>query len=147
VVGGAWPRVWSLDGAGCAGACGVEAASARLGWSGAPVLLEIEGQLVDGDELVIRPLEVDVPVDSSILTVVELLADGLDSVTFESEEIVQATSCEADLNGDGILNVLDFVTMQQLFQAGDDAADVNGDGELSVLDFVAYQQLFVTGCA
>lgn len=55
--------------------------------------------------------------------------------------------CVADFNGDGSLNILDFVAYQTAFIAGDDAADVNGDGELNVLDFVAFQAAFVAGCA
>ena len=57
-----------------------------------------------------------------------------------------AEGCPADVNGDGLLNILDFVAFQTLFQAGDPAADVNGDGALNILDFVAYQQLFQAGC-
>ena len=56
-------------------------------------------------------------------------------------------ACKADVNGDGSLDVLDFVAFQQLFVAGAVGADCNGDGELNVLDFVAFQQAFVGGCA
>ena len=54
--------------------------------------------------------------------------------------------CVADFNGDGNLNILDFVALQGAFQAGDPSADINGDGNLNILDFVAYQQLFLAGC-
>lgn len=59
---------------------------------------------------------------------------------------VPITTCYADANGDGVLDVLDFVAFQQLFVAGDDGADCNGDGELSVLDFVCFQLAFQAGC-
>ena len=55
-------------------------------------------------------------------------------------------ACRADMSGDGVLNVLDFVAMQSAFQAGESRADMNGDCTLSVLDFVAFQQAFVAGC-
>jgi len=54
--------------------------------------------------------------------------------------------CEADCNGDGVLNILDFVCFQGLFQDGDPDADCNGDGVLNVLDFVCFQGEFVEGC-
>jgi hypothetical protein len=55
--------------------------------------------------------------------------------------------CPADLNADGDLNILDFITFQQLFLAADPAADCDGDGELeNPLDFVCFQQAFVGGC-
>jgi len=57
------------------------------------------------------------------------------------------TVCEADMNGDGKLNALDFVAFQGFFIAGDLKADTNGDGMLNVMDFVAFQQLFAQGCA
>jgi len=55
-------------------------------------------------------------------------------------------SCPADVNGDGKLNVFDFVAFQTLFATGDPAADLNGDGELNVLDFGALQVQFLAGC-
>jgi len=55
-------------------------------------------------------------------------------------------ACEADVNGDGELNILDFIAFQALFEAGDDAADANGDGDLNILDFTAFQALFEAGC-
>lgn len=54
--------------------------------------------------------------------------------------------CKADVNGDGNLDVLDFVTFQQLWQSGQVAADCDGDGGFTILDFICYQQLFVAGC-
>ena len=54
--------------------------------------------------------------------------------------------CAADCNGDGALNILDFVCFQGLFTAGDPGADCNGDGALNILDFVCFQGLFQAGC-
>jgi len=57
-----------------------------------------------------------------------------------------AADCPADFNGDGELNILDFVDLQNAFVNGDEAADIDGDGELTILDFIAYQGLFQAGC-
>jgi hypothetical protein len=54
--------------------------------------------------------------------------------------------CEADCNGDGSLNILDFVCFQNLFKADSPGADCNGDGSLNILDFVCYQNAFKNGC-
>lgn len=59
---------------------------------------------------------------------------------------VYAVGCDADVNGDGSLDVLDFVAFQQLFQAGDDAADCDANGTLDVLDFVCFSAVFQAGC-
>jgi len=65
-----------------------------------------------------------------------------DDASFEMVE----GACLADCDGNGDLNILDFVCFQQLFQAGDDGADCDGNGVLNILDFVCFQQLFQQGC-
>jgi hypothetical protein len=57
-----------------------------------------------------------------------------------------AGDCVADFNGDGLLNILDFIALQEAFQAGDQSADINGDGTLNVLDFIDFQSIFQNGC-
>jgi hypothetical protein len=59
---------------------------------------------------------------------------------------IEGDDCPADCNGDGVLNILDFVCFQGVFQAGDPAADCNDDGLLNILDFVCFQGLFQAGC-
>ena len=58
----------------------------------------------------------------------------------------QPATCAADVNGDGVLNVLDFVAFQGLWQAADPGADCDQNGQFNILDFVCYQQLFQAGC-
>jgi hypothetical protein len=54
--------------------------------------------------------------------------------------------CAADFNGDGALNILDFVAFQGAFVQMDPAADCDGNGLFNILDFVCYQALFQEGC-
>jgi len=54
--------------------------------------------------------------------------------------------CEADFNGDGSLDILDFVAFQGAFVDGDPSADCDGNGALNVLDFVCFQGVFAAGC-
>ena len=56
------------------------------------------------------------------------------------------SGCAADFNGDGALNVLDFVAFQGAFVAQDPDADCDGNGLFNVLDFVCFQTLFSAGC-
>jgi hypothetical protein len=58
----------------------------------------------------------------------------------------QGSSCAADCDADGRLDILDFVCFQALFQAGDPGADCDGDGALDILDFVCFQVAFQAGC-
>ena len=67
-------------------------------------------------------------------------------ITPESVVAWAPSSCAADFNGDGNLDILDFVALQGAFVDGDPSADINGDGELNILDFVAFQALFQAGC-
>ncbi|MGD1914655.1 MAG: GC-type dockerin domain-anchored protein [Phycisphaerales bacterium] len=55
-------------------------------------------------------------------------------------------SCPADLDGDGVLTVFDFLEFQNLFSTGDLAADFDGDGARSLFDFLAFQNEFDAGC-
>jgi hypothetical protein len=55
-------------------------------------------------------------------------------------------TCPVDINGDGALNVLDFVAFQILWTEGDPGADCDGNGAFNVLDFVCFQGVFVEGC-
>jgi hypothetical protein len=71
------------------------------------------------------------------------LAHGAGSFDFE---LFLTGGCAADFNGDGVLNILDFVAFQNAFVAGDPDADCDGNGALNVLDFVCFQGLFQAGC-
>ncbi len=57
-----------------------------------------------------------------------------------------ASTCRADIDGDGELTIFDFLAYQNLFDAGDLAADFDGDGSLTIFDFLAFQNEFDTGC-
>ena len=57
-----------------------------------------------------------------------------------------ALGCAADFNGDGSLDILDFVAFQDAFTLGDAGADCDGSGTLDILDFVCFQNLFQAGC-
>ena len=54
--------------------------------------------------------------------------------------------CAAELDGDGVLTIFDFLEFQNLFDAGDPRADLDGDGSLTIFDFLAYQNAFDAGC-
>ena len=66
------------------------------------------------------------------------LYDLLFSMTFET--------CHADFNGDGFLNIFDFLNFQGAYNADKMQADCNGDGVLNILDFVCFQETFLQGC-
>jgi hypothetical protein len=54
--------------------------------------------------------------------------------------------CQADTNGDGQVNVSDFLAYLSLYAAGDPRADINGSGAVNVSDFLAYLALYAHGC-
>ena len=57
-----------------------------------------------------------------------------------------ATSCYADFDMSGSLDLFDFLAFQNAFDAGDLAADFDGDGSLTIFDFLAFQNEFDAGC-
>ncbi|UYV13148.1 MAG: integrin alpha [Phycisphaera sp.] len=58
----------------------------------------------------------------------------------------RGVACAADLDGDGLLTIFDFLAFQNAFDAGDPIADFDGDGELTIFDFLAFQNAFDAGC-
>ena len=60
-----------------------------------------------------------------------------------------AETCDADLNGDSVLNFFDLAQYIQWFNAADPRADVfppGGDGVLNFFDVSAYLASFNAGC-
>jgi hypothetical protein len=60
--------------------------------------------------------------------------------------VTVSAACAIDLNGDGVVNVQDFLAFLALYSAGDAIADTNGDGEVNVQDFLAFLALYALGC-
>ena len=58
----------------------------------------------------------------------------------DGEIYLKSPNNVADLNGDGIVNILDLVIIANAF--GKDAPDVNGDGTVNVLDLVVVANAF-----
>lgn len=71
-----------------------------------------------------------------------------DLVALEDEltVLLNTSPACADLNCDGVEDVLDFVAFQQAWVADDLIADCNGDGIFDVTDFVCFQSVFLNGC-
>ena len=61
-------------------------------------------------------------------------------------DVTDALGCYPDFDGDGDLDILDFVAFAGALAAGDAVADCDLDGELNVLDFVCFQGHFQAGC-
>jgi hypothetical protein len=57
-----------------------------------------------------------------------------------------SVACGADCDGNGALNILDFVCYQGLFEDGEPDADCDGNGVLNILDFICFQGAFKDGC-
>ena len=59
-------------------------------------------------------------------------------------------ACPVDINGDGVINVLDLIDLLLCFgqpaSPGCEAADINGDGTVNVLDLIELLLAFGTAC-
>jgi hypothetical protein len=59
---------------------------------------------------------------------------------------IGAAPCQPDVNGDGLVNVQDFLAYLQLYAAADPRADFDNNGQVNVQDFLAFLQAFAAGC-
>lgn len=57
-----------------------------------------------------------------------------------------AAACQADLNGDGVLNFFDVSAFLSAFAARDPAVDFTNDGVFDFFDVSAYLSMFSAGC-
>jgi hypothetical protein len=60
----------------------------------------------------------------------------VDAVTISADELACVDPCPADVNGDGIVNVEDFLQLLAAWGSAGGPADVNGDGIVNVEDFL-----------
>ncbi len=56
------------------------------------------------------------------------------------------SACRADFDGNGTLDIFDFLAFQNAFGAGDPSADFDSNGTLDIFDFLAFQNEFAAGC-
>lgn len=63
-----------------------------------------------------------------------------------SEPAVVHVSCPADVNGDEMLDGLDYGQFVSDFEAGAAGADFNGDGFIDFFDYLGYVDAFEVGC-
>jgi hypothetical protein len=54
--------------------------------------------------------------------------------------------CYADCDGNGTLDVFDFLCFQDAFVNAEPYADCDGNSMLDVFDFLCFQDAFVKGC-
>jgi hypothetical protein len=67
----------------------------------------------------------------------------VDHIQYAGGEVVD---CPADCDGNGLLNILDFVCFQGAWQDQTATGDCDDNGLYNILDFVCYQGLFQDGC-
>ena len=82
-----------------------------------------------------------IDVKESTLTLSDvLLSDSAETASrpqVEDGQIVEAPQLKEDVNGDGVVNILDLVRVaSSLGESGKNGADVNGDGIVNILDLV-----------
>jgi hypothetical protein len=56
------------------------------------------------------------------------------------------SGCSVDTNGDGHVDIQDFLAFLQLYATGDPRSDFNRDQQVNLQDFLAYLSAFAAGC-
>ncbi len=55
-------------------------------------------------------------------------------------------ACDADFNGDGVVDFFDYLDFVQAFAANASEADFNADGVIDFFDYLDFVQVFAAGC-
>ena len=67
-------------------------------------------------------------------------------VIYESDRVFVTLTCDADLNGDNVLNFFDISKFLNFYNAQDARADINGDGVFNFFDISLFLNIFNTVC-
>jgi hypothetical protein len=59
---------------------------------------------------------------------------------------IPVPSCRVDFNGDGNVNIQDFLAFLSAFAGGSAQADFNGDAQVNIQDFLGFLQAYAAGC-
>ena len=91
-----------------------------------------------------RPQTISLPIEatgahSGLRDIEHVLADLDGEIYLKSESRVE-TAPTADVNGDGIVNILDLVVVANAF--GETTPDINADGTVNILDLVVVANAF-----
>ncbi len=75
-------------------------------------------------------------------------ADGVSRLDelMEGSASIRLLSCRADVNGDGMLKLEEYLDFLNLFDARDPLVDFDFDGEFTIFDFLEFQNRFDQGC-
>jgi hypothetical protein len=71
---------------------------------------------------------------------------GYNTLTERDEALLWVFRCHPDCNGDGALDLFDFLCFVNLFNAADGFADCDGNDHLDLFDFLCYVNAFNNGC-
>jgi hypothetical protein len=75
-----------------------------------------------------------------------IMSEGTTAVYSMDARIDGAPTCRVDIDGNGTVNVQDFLGFLQLFASGDARADFDASGGVNIQDFLAFLQAFAAGC-
>ena len=62
------------------------------------------------------------------------------------ESAFRPVACPADLDGNGVLDLIDVTIFVRLFGEADAAADLDHDGVFDLIDLSLFTQAFTSGC-
>ncbi|MEQ8315885.1 MAG: GC-type dockerin domain-anchored protein [Phycisphaerales bacterium] len=104
------------------------------------------GQLLDAYDGSGGGIGIDIA-DAGLFEVnfVRITAGDGESPDIDGVSVVRAT-CTADVDGNGVLEVFDFLEFQNLFGNGDGRADCDENGRLDIFDFLCFTNAFAGGC-
>lgn len=72
--------------------------------------------------------------------------NALQQLEYSDAVVVADVGCPADVTGDGILNIFDYIAFGSAHALGIASADLDGNNTLNIFDFIVFGTLYGQGC-
>ncbi|MCA9279877.1 MAG: hypothetical protein H6815_05455 [Phycisphaeraceae bacterium] len=75
-----------------------------------------------------------------------IVGTGVHNSNTRAYAMVPTTSCYADCDGSGTLNIFDYICFGNEYASGSQYADCDGSGSLNIFDYICFGNAYAGGC-
>ncbi|MCA9277761.1 MAG: hypothetical protein H6815_03135 [Phycisphaeraceae bacterium] len=115
--------------------------------TGAEALYLSSLSILNGATLQLGQYEAYLDQGTQWISLRDLVPSGQSCVAFDAGFIcIESVTCYADCDGDGDLDIFDYICYGNAYAANDPYADCDGNGVLNVFDYICFGNAYAAGC-